>query len=861
MSRNIFALVLVFGLLLFSGCIQQSAQPGAIAVWQQKEGSDWEIRYSLWDENAKKWYVPGGGITELVATLAGNDHDPYVDSDGKSTAIAVWSHEESGSSEIYYSTWKLDKWSTPQAIAKISGADIDPAVAMDKNGNAAAVWVHKNTDGTNTLYYSAYSGGAWGKPAQIASNLTQVSLPELSFSPTLGAYLLVFTKSTENGARAYASGYGKGVWAPPVEIPGQSSAAVYDVKSPTDERIGLGAGNKKREAIAVWGTTKGELYSSTWTPSGWSTAVKFGAEKMPDAEFEYGGVPYAVFIKGGDLSWSLDLYSANGVKPVPGTNKDSRPALTFIGDRKTGLTVFWTTAAAPSEIYYSRWDGAAWSGTSAIDPAFVPGEDRNPAIAPLLKEDQYWDIYFDWCGDGVIQWPNIWGQFEQCEAGIPCKNPKDFCNDRCLCIPTYPNMTFCGDGIVQKPNSAGVNEECEVGVACPNNQACNQQTCKCISGGQPPGEGTPPLTPPPQEEPPETTSVCGNGVINAGEECDVGAQLINGFQYPAAKDTCGVGKSCGWDDCKCSVRIVTPRCGDGYISGPEQGANEECDVGGYAGAPVLPDTCPAPKRCSYICRCEEEIVDDGMHYGCVEGGCELVQGEGNDQCIYDYQCRHNECANDQCIEVMSQGEDECYEAADCQETHSECVDEECVEVEGLGDDECGSNSDCEITHSECINEECVEVDGYGINECRDDLDCLPHEFCGDGVVQPELDEECEEDSDCHDGVCRGKCKCVYPPELDCEDICGATSGADMLEQGLSSASSCGGLLPAEYPSQTCYTTCRYSYFYKEENEAGMDSCCCGMVKRFPCTDCPGENPVCPGESVCSQNAPNWVEPD
>ncbi len=858
MSRNIFALILVFGLLLLSGCItQQTAQPGAISVWQQKEGGDWEIRYSLWDEASKKWYVPSGGITELVAKLAGNDHDPYVDSDGKNTAMAVWSHEESGSSEIYYSIWKLDKWSSPQALAKITGADIDPAIAMDKNGNAVAAWVHKNTDGTNTLYYSTYSGGAWTTPAQISSNLSQVSLPEISFSPTLGAYLLVFTKSTENGARAYASGYGKGVWAPQIEIPGQSSAAVYDVNSPTNERMGLGAANKKREAIAVWGTTKGELYSSTWTPSGWSTAVKYGTEKMPDAEYEYGGVPYSVFIKGGDLGWSLDLYSANGVKSVPGTGKDSRPALTFIGDRKTGLTVFWTTAASPSEIYYSRWTGAAWEPALAIDPAFVPGEDRNPAIAPLLKEDQYWDIYFDWCGDGLIQWPNIWGQFEQCEIGKPCANPKDFCNDRCLCIPTYPNMTFCGDGAIQKPNSAGVMEECEGNAGCPAGQACNAQTCKCIAGGQPPGEGTPPLTPP--EEPPQTANVCGNRLIEAGEECDVGAQLIAGFQYGAAKDTCGTGKTC-WEDCKCHPGIVTPRCGDGYISGPEQGANEECDLGGKLGAAVLPDTCTPPKTCSYICRCEEP-AEDGMHNICAEGGCIQAQGEGPNECTYDYNCRHYECANTKCIQILTPGENTCITDASCEETHAECVDQECVEVEGLGDDECDSDSDCMITHSECIGEECVEVDGAGVNECQNNFDCAPETWCGDGVIQEELQEECEDDSDCHGGgVCLGNCQCEYPPELDCDEICGATSGADMLAQGLASSTACGALLPGEYPSEECHTTCRYSYFYKEENEAGMDSCCCGMVKRFDCSDCPGENPVCPGESVCSQNSPNWVQP-
>lgn len=85
------------------------------------------------------------------------------------------------------------------------------------------------------------------------------------------------------------------------------------------------------------------------------------------------------------------------------------------------------------------------------------------------------------CGDGVIEWPNAYGNYEQCDnAGLNSNTAS--CNTTC-------KNTICGDSIVQKPNGQGVIEDCDDGPGgtCPDT---------CIS------------------------PLCGNGVINPGESCD-----------------------------------------------------------------------------------------------------------------------------------------------------------------------------------------------------------------------------------------------------------------------------------------------------------------------------------------------------
>jgi len=984
MMKDAAIALLALGVLFLAGCPYQAGQVGAIAVWQSEGDNGWDIWYSLWDDSAAIWWTPGGGKSDALAIAAGDDHDPYVDSDGKDTALASWSHKSSGSSDdltpagdsdIYYSWFNgnSNSWTPPLPLAHVSGADADPASAMSGNGDALAIWVHTNSDGSNTLYYSAWDGTRWSVSAPIDDSIISVSLPELAYSPANGGYFAAWVGMGQGGPRVKWAVYKGGTWSPASEVPGQSKDAIWDTSVPTDARIGLAASDKTAKAAIVWAVSGGGLYSSTWDGTSWGRAVNFGDTEMPDVEYDAGAVAHALAIQKRDLASSGAIAAPGSVSPVPGTGSDFRPAITFIDQRKIGLGVFWTTSVSPSDIYYTRYQGG-WSAVAPIDPG-RSYKDRNPDVSPLIKLIEEYEFDFTYCGDKVLQAPNSFGQMEECEVGIACPKANEWCDVRnCLCEEIItPNRTWCGDAAIQRPNDDGIWEQCEVGIKCPPGETCRLRDCKCIPGDDiPPEDGEQPPEDGPQ--PPEgyhfecfqgmcthgegegenecisnddcrhyecegdactevmapgedscrtdedcfEESDCGNGEIDSGEECDIGGGMkADGSYYGAAKDTCGTGERCS--ECECIQGIIPPECGDGYISDPPHGATEECDVGGNNGVPLLPDTCPPPLMC-ILCHCQtEEDLPGEKHLECVGGYCQLVQGAGESTCHFNAQCRHYACEGTECVEKMTPGYDECYSDRDCGGVSEcgdgeidwdeecehdldcpvgyDCIDCECVESgrdegycgDGIIDyqwEDCEYDQDCPFYPDEyCIGCQCVESgrdEGYcgdGIvqeewEQCEYDqdcgegmwcIDCYCYEvpaYCGDGILDP--GEECEYDYDCDGGVCSQGCTCVYPPSLNCNEVCSATPGADVLGHGLASSSDCGKAAEAYYEAPMCYTTCTYSWFYKVTNIAGYDSCCCGMVKRFPCTNCPCVKPCdtgCPDKDViCPANAPSWVAP-
>lgn len=216
----------------------------------------------------------------------------------------------------------------------------------------------------------------------------------------------------------------------------------------------------------------------------------------------------------------------------------------------------------------------------------------------------------EFCGDGIKN--NI---TEECddEDGI---GQYQECSLSCEII----NLTYCGDGLVQTPNNYGQNEECEGGMiqnaSCVANggyggvytRFCNETTCNwgnygiCL-----------------------TTEYCSDGAINGNEECDDG-NLINGDGCgndckiePVCGDNikegleeCDDGNLNNGDGCSsdCRIEII---CGDGKV---EYG--EECDDGNTNNNDLCTNNCKLNPICGNGIKERGEECDDSN----------LISGDG-----------------------------------------------------------------------------------------------------------------------------------------------------------------------------------------------------------------------------------------
>jgi cysteine-rich repeat protein len=176
------------------------------------------------------------------------------------------------------------------------------------------------------------------------------------------------------------------------------------------------------------------------------------------------------------------------------------------------------------------------------------------------------------CGNGIVD------QGEQCDLG-PANSNTGACLANCL-------LARCGDGFVE----TGV-EQCDPGSA--GGSSCSPTTSSA----------------------PCRFEICGNGILDPGEQCDNGsANGINGTCSTACKvQFCGDGikndgEACdtGGNSATCNLNCTVPRCGDGIVdpafTPPGASSGEQCDPPNAAAG------------CSAECQfehCGNGIIDPG----------------------------------------------------------------------------------------------------------------------------------------------------------------------------------------------------------------------------------------------------------
>ncbi|MFC1482441.1 hypothetical protein ACFL51_01405, partial [Myxococcota bacterium] len=222
-------------------------------------------------------------------------------------------------------------------------------------------------------------------------------------------------------------------------------------------------------------------------------------------------------------------------------------------------------------------------------------------------------------------------------------------------------------------------------------------------------------------------SVCGNGVLEAGEECD---------RADFGDSTCAeaLGNPAAIGDLQCSSDCTVQAegcywCGDGTVSG-----EEECDCG--TDLANLPDHCIGPNatfdtNCSADCLkipyCGDGVVDEGEQCDCgmvpdlMPASCEYTNGDPDSTC--DEDCKT-------AIVCESGLWEQCYPLVEGQCCPDDSgANTECVTSPGLGS---GCTRSCSETE-DCHWSFWCDTDSGGI--------CWPM-FCGWDSPETETNQFC-----------------------------------------------------------------------------------------------------------------------
>jgi fibro-slime domain-containing protein len=468
------------------------------------------------------------------------------------------------------------------------------------------------------------------------------------------------------------------------------------------------------------------------------------------------------------------------------------------------------------------------------------------AIAPMdfaTAQDLLPGVDLGTCGNGIID-PG-----ETCDDGN--NKPGDGCSSTCqteigwqcpVVGMACAREVYCGDGIVEPP------ETCDDGNTTPGD-GCSG-TCQ-LEPNYTCSTPTPPPTPP--HETCTSTIVCGNGTVDPGEECDTGTH--NGTAGSGCDATCQivVGYVCSGAPSVCTLNMNTPVCGDGRVE-----AGEQCDAGsalnGVAGSGctatcqlVAGYVCPTPgQACVRICG--NGVINANLGEQCDAGAQNGVAGSGCSstcQIVTDYSCTG---APSVCTLTVVCGNGRVDAGEQCDEGSTDSVSLMSCTTPGTGT--CVSNNN----GSNGCSSTCQLVSGWSCP--YPNAPCVAAK-CGDGVKAG--NEQC--DAGAANGTANQGCSstCTILPGYVCTidgngvtSVCNtATVCGDGKTQG-SEGCDDGNLIPYDGCSPTCTVEPGWSCV----NSATADSVCMRSGGTHTC----GNSLVEPTET-CDDGALNGTPGD
>ncbi|MDO8598616.1 MAG: IPT/TIG domain-containing protein, partial [bacterium] len=456
--------------------------------------------------------------------------------------------------------------------------------------------------------------------------------------------------------------------------------------------------------------------------------------------------------------------------------------------------------------------------TVAATP-FSAADLCSPAGQPLDLESLAWSWTLDTTNGHVARFTAVTatGTFPNPPTGTFTKTTRvagPSCTLACMVPGSRRLPGICGNGVLETPA-----EECEPNGG--NTLTCDATTC-LWKGARPIADG----------------GMCGNGAVDAGEECDKlgpDGQLALTGEFPKWCDStsclrkgAGLGSVCGngnpatpvasagdGEDCDdgntnngdgCSSRCLaegTPvqyhatnapngilaRCGDGIVADGQGGraaGGEECDVGSQARGAWTAGHCDFD-RCV-------KLGTEPIHHACL-GGTEqgAVCGQNSDcpgsACETVGQCGNGAInPGEQCDDGMvgwcnlesANAGASCAADANCTVGTPQCVARRCTGASANAGDRCATDTDCTAGTPRCADRQPVDGDGCS-SVCLREGASITWRNTVTNVAQPSM---------CGDGRVHTGEMCDLGSVAGTQDamqIVQAIGGASAVEPGLQAA--------------------------------------------------------------------------